>query len=245
MVTISREVGAQTEARLRAVFQRSVISWLPGSWLFVEQDDAAERDDWIAMIRDEGQLSALCPASETAPDTAEERFAVFRVLLPNGADDSGFVGWLATRIKATTGSGLFVVCGQNRERGGIFDYYGVPEAAVAEVAAVLDRLGADHILDEALIRTVLAAIAPHVGLDTVFCFDLDGATVSAHYGGGPVATGWLVGTIDPPTDPRQRPETATLRFHYLQVDLDGAVTSGDSTANLERVPDGRRRIAAT
>ncbi|MFC5235901.1 DUF6196 family protein [Pseudonocardia zijingensis] len=31
------------------------------------------------------------------------------------ADDSGFVGWLASRIKAATGSGLFVVCGQNQE----------------------------------------------------------------------------------------------------------------------------------
>ncbi|HTF45863.1 MAG TPA: DUF6196 family protein [Pseudonocardia sp.] len=147
MVTISREVGAQTEARLRAVFRRSAISWLTGSWSFVEHNDAAERDDWIAAIRDEGQLSALCPAWGTSSEAAEERFGVFRVVLPSGADDSGFVGWLASRIKAATGSGLFVVCGQNRERGGIFDYYGVPQAAVPEVAAVLERLGADHILD--------------------------------------------------------------------------------------------------
>jgi hypothetical protein len=60
-----------------------------------------------------------------------------------------------------------------------------------------------------------------------------------------VANGWLVGTIDPPTDPRERPETATLRFRYLQVDLEGVVDSGVSTADLERVPDGRWRIAAT
>jgi len=245
MVTVSREVGAQTEARLRDVFRRSAISWLPGCWSFVERNDAAERDDWIAAIRDEGQLSVLCPASEPASETAEERFGVFRVVLPSGADDSGFVGWLATRIKAATGSGLFVVCGQNRERGGIFDYYGVPEVAVPEVAAVLERLGADGILDGALMRTVLAATTAQIGLDTVFCFGSDGVTVSAHYGGGPVTNGWLVGTIDPPTDPRNPPETATLRFHYLQVDLDGVVESGDSTANLERMPDGRWRIAAT
>ena len=170
---------------------------------------------------------------------------MFRVVLPSGADDSGFVGWLASRIKAATGSGLFVVCGQNRERGGIFDYYGVPEVAVPEVAAVLERLGADGILDGALMRTVLAATTAQIGLDTVFCFGSDGATVSAHYGGGPVANGWLVGTIDPPTDPPERPETGTLRFRYLQVDLNGVIASGHSTADLDRAPDGRWRIAAT
>jgi hypothetical protein len=35
-----------------------------------------------------------------------------------------------------------------------------------------------------------------------------------------------------------------LRFRYLQVNLDGGVDSGDSTADLERLPDGRWRIAA-
>jgi hypothetical protein len=240
MVTISREAGAQTEARLRAVFRRSAISWLPGSWSFVEQDDAADRADWIALVRDEGQLSALCPASETTSETTEERFGVFRVVLPPGADDSGFVGWLASRIKAATGSGLFVVCGQNRERGGIFDFYGVPEATVPEITAVLERLGANHILDSALMRTVLAATNALIGLDTVFCFDMEGATVTAHYGGGPVTNGWLVGTIEPP----DHPQTAVLRFRYLQVNLDGGVDSGDSTADLERLPDGRWRIAA-
>jgi len=43
-------------------------------------------------------------------------------------DNSGFVGWLATHMKRSLGTGVFVVCGQNSARGGIFDYWGCPYA---------------------------------------------------------------------------------------------------------------------
>ena len=59
---MSSEVPAQTEARLRGVFRRSQVAWLPGSWEFVEGAEATGRHDGIAVIRDEGQVSALCPA---------------------------------------------------------------------------------------------------------------------------------------------------------------------------------------
>ncbi|TWF78686.1 hypothetical protein FHX44_114609 [Pseudonocardia hierapolitana] len=58
MVTVSSEAPAQTEARLRGVFRRSQAVWLPGSWEFVEGAEVAGRDDAIAVIRDEGQVSA-------------------------------------------------------------------------------------------------------------------------------------------------------------------------------------------
>jgi hypothetical protein len=230
MVTVSPEVPAQTDARLRGVFRSTQVAWLPGSWVFVEGAEATRRRDAIAVIRDEGQTSALCPATTAAA----EGFAVFRVVLPRDADDSGFVGWLASRVKAATGSGLFVVCGQNRERGGVFDYYGVPEAVAGAVQAVLERLRSAGSLDGAVMRVVRAAPNARIGPDTVFCFDVDGPRLSARYGGGAVADGWLVGDLDP--------AASQARFHYLQVSHDGSVEAGESTAELARTEDGRWQL---
>lgn len=228
MVTVSHEMNAQAEARLRGVFRRSTIEWLPGLWAFVEQDDASGRGDSIADIRDDGHLSALCPA---APDATEE-FEVFRVVLPRGEDDSGFVGWLSARIKAATGSGLFVVCGHNRQRGGIFDYYGVPRSAAAEVRTLLQRFATTELLDGVVMKAAEFAPDAGIGPETVFCFDQNGGTISARYGGGPIADGWLVGTVDP--------GTSEAAFHYLQIGVDGTVDSGHSVAEIRRLPDGRR-----
>ncbi|GHE82120.1 hypothetical protein GCM10017786_11050 [Amycolatopsis deserti] len=223
MVSISRETGAQTEARLRRVFRASAIEWLPGSWSFVEGPDAAYREDAIALIRDDGRASALCPAGPG------ERFAVFRVVLPRGADDSGFVGWLSTRVKASTGSGLFVICGQNSERGGIFDFYGVPEAAAGEVRELLERLSRTEHLDGVVLHTVATGESSALGPGTVFCFDQTGDAITARYGGGGIAEGWLAGTLD----------GSRVRFQYLQVQADGTVDSGHSEGEVTRLPDGR------
>ena len=148
--------------------------------------------------------------------------------------DARFVGWLASRVKAATGSGLFVVCGQNTERGGVFDYYGVLETVARSVQAVLERLGTAGSLDGAVMRVVRAAPNARIGPDTVFCFDLDGPRLSARYGGGAVAEGWLVGVLDP--------ATSQVRFHYLQVGVDGSVAAGESVADLTRSEDGRWQL---
>jgi hypothetical protein len=55
-------------------------------------------------------------------------------------DNSGFVGWLASHLKTAVGTGVFVVCGQNTRRGGIFDYWGVPVEAADAVLAEVRRL---------------------------------------------------------------------------------------------------------
>ena len=77
--------------------------------------------------------SQLAPCGPDAP----ELFALWRFHFPAGADNSGFVGWLATHMKECFGTGVFVVCGQNSGDGGIFDYWGCPwelrEDVVAEV----------------------------------------------------------------------------------------------------------------
>jgi hypothetical protein len=54
------------------------------------------------------------------------------------------VGWLASHMKQTLGSGVFVVCGQNHRQGGIFDYWGCPwdlkDRFFAEVGALRKRV---------------------------------------------------------------------------------------------------------
>jgi len=230
MVTVSHELPAQTESRLRAVFRGCRIDWLPGSWAFQEGQGAGRRDDAIAEVRDEGRVSALCPAGVSAA----ERFVVFRVVLPRGADDSGFVGWLASRVKAATGSGLIVVCGHSQQWGGIFDYYGVPEASAEAVRTLLRGIAATGSLDGAVMRVIETAPHARIGPDTVFCLDLNNSRLSGRYGGGPVADGWLAGDLDP---------TGThARFRYLQVGTDGVIDSGESTADVARLPDGRFRL---
>jgi len=60
----------------------------------------------------------------------------FDAHIPN----SGFVGWLASEIKRELGSGVFVVCGHNRQRGGIFDYWGVPGEIATGVLQLIEKL---------------------------------------------------------------------------------------------------------
>ena len=70
---------------------------------------------------------------------ADERFALFSFHFPPGLDNSGFVGWLATHLKRRLGTGVFVICGQNSDRGGIYDYWGCPaQLRVAAEQALRD-----------------------------------------------------------------------------------------------------------
>jgi hypothetical protein len=46
-------------------------------------------------------------------------------------------------LKRELGIGVFVVCGQNSRRGGIFDYWGVPMAMRSAAVEVLNQLRQD------------------------------------------------------------------------------------------------------
>ena len=72
--------------------------------------------------------------------TSPDAFAVFSFHFTPGLDNSGFVGWLASHLKAVTGTGVLVVCGQNSGRGGIFDYWGAPLPVASRVVAEIRRL---------------------------------------------------------------------------------------------------------
>ena len=78
--------------------------------------------DALCLVRDNEVWSQLVSSS----DKSKELFSIFSFHFDGCADNSGFVGWLASHLKKRLGTGVFVTCGQNTRRGGIFDYWGCP-----------------------------------------------------------------------------------------------------------------------
>jgi len=134
---VSLETAAEVQARLLRVLARAELQVMEGLYAFTEHPaasiplDRAQRG--LALVRDDDVWSVLEPAS----DAAIEPLRVFLFHFAPGLDNSGFVGWLASHLKAALGTGVVVVCGFNSRRGGVFDYWCVPErigaAAIAEV----------------------------------------------------------------------------------------------------------------
>lgn len=137
---VSYETPEEIEQRSRSVIAAATLVWLDGAYAFEEY--SAERfphdevGDALACVRDHDVWSVLKPAG---PD-ARELFGLLRFHFAEGLDNSGFVGWLASRLKQDLGTGVFVVCGQNSRSGGIFDYVGVPIAKKDEAAKAIARL---------------------------------------------------------------------------------------------------------
>ena len=138
MVSISHETSSQTRARLRRVLAQASLERLPGAWWFCESDahDTIVDRRALAVVRDGEVLSQLVPAD----GATGERFCVLSFHFPARDDNSGFVGWLATELKLALGTGVFVICGFNSARGGIYDYWGVPEALGDEALESIERL---------------------------------------------------------------------------------------------------------
>ena len=139
---ISRETPAQTEARLRRVIAAARLDRHEGAYAFYEYPlakfPAHEAAEGLAFVRDGDSWSVL----RKAGPEASESFALFSFHFPDGLDNSGFVGWLATKFKSELGTGVFVVCGQNSRRGGIYDHWGVPLTMSAAAAELLEALRA-------------------------------------------------------------------------------------------------------
>lgn len=142
---VSLETAEETAVRLRGVLAACEWRVLDGVFGYREwpcDEFPADRAvDALAFVRDEDVWSVLGPADPSEP----EPLRVFSFHFPPGVDNSGFVGWLAGHLKSRLGTGVLVVCGQNRERGGIFDYWGVPlevgTAAVAEIERLRGGVG--------------------------------------------------------------------------------------------------------
>lgn len=139
MVHVSQETPAQIDARLRRVIASARLHEYSAPYAFQEfafKDFALMvRDDALAIVRDDSHWSQLVPST----NEADEQFTLFRFHFPADADNSGFVGWLATHLKQRFGTGVFVTCGYNGSDGGIYDYWGAPRSVGA---AVLDEVRA-------------------------------------------------------------------------------------------------------
>jgi len=210
------------------VIRETTIEWLPGAWCYEED---SPRDDALAMVVADGKRSWLSPAYPTGE---AERFSVFRARFRAEAENSGFVGWLANRIKSETGSGVIVVCGYDRSEDGVFDYWRVPEDVGPTVRELLDGLVSrtSRGLDGMAMRVVEAAPNAQSGPETVFCFDERAGVVMARYGGGEVTDGWLLGRLS----------GKELEFSYLQLGRDGVAASGRSTAIIAQDDAGRWQL---
>lgn len=141
MVDVSRESPEQTETRLCDVLRKAELRVFEDPYTFEEiatcDFPAKVRSDALALIRDEDVWSQLVPCGIKE---IGERFALFSFHFAPDLDNSGFVGWLATRLKLSFGTGVFVVCGQNTARGGIYDYWGCPAIVGDVVLAEVRRM---------------------------------------------------------------------------------------------------------
>jgi hypothetical protein len=81
-------------------------------------------------------------------------------------------------------------------------------------------------------RVVSVSQAAEIDTDTVFNFSQDGRSVSAHYSGGNVRLGFLIGTL----------EGSRLVFSFIQSRVDGTVRKGESECEIEWMEDGRVRL---
>lgn len=144
MVNISHETAEQTQARLQRVIGRCDLKIYEETYAFLEfpVTDFPEKasDAALALVRDDEVWSQLVPCD----DPNEELFAVWRFHFHPDDDNSGFISWITGHLKEKFGSGAFVTCGQNRNRGGIFDYTGCPAELGPPVFAELRRLTADN-----------------------------------------------------------------------------------------------------
>lgn len=222
----------ESERRLLAVLPVTEVVHLKGSWGFARDLDEVPPEA-VATVRDDQGWCALAPAT-SGPG---ERFGLTRITFPPAIDNSGFVGWLATTIKRRIGSGVFVVCGDNPERGGIFDYLGYPIRVADEVRGLIDDLrfpeGDDPLdLDLHVFEVIETSDTSAITADTVFEFREQDGVVEATYTGGDVLRGLLTG----------RRDGDRVQSVYAQLHADGGLRSGASQMWLERIVTGQLRL---
>lgn len=135
---ISRETKEETEKRLKIVLKTSNFKVFEEAYYFKEISlDKFQYDpNALAMVKDDEVWSLLVPVERDGT----ENFKIFSFHFKEGLDNSGFVGWLATKIKEKFGSGIFVICGQNSNQGGIFDYNGCPIEMADEIINFIHEL---------------------------------------------------------------------------------------------------------
>ena len=137
---ISHETAEQTTQRLLRVIAQAELKIHEDVYVFEEfplnELQQHLKPEALALVRDDQVWSQLVRAQ----NSAGEQFKIFSFHFAVNLDNSGFVGWLATHLKQKFGTGLFVVCGQNSKRGGIFDYWGCPLEVAENVVGEIHNL---------------------------------------------------------------------------------------------------------
>jgi hypothetical protein len=87
-------------------------------------------------------------------------------------------------------------------------------------------------LDGTTMRVAKTATQGVVSTETTLTFTQRGDLVEAHYCGGTIVVGRLLGRL-----------TGTVvTFCYIQVDVDGHTDAGSSVGTIDVLPDGRLRL---
>jgi hypothetical protein len=232
MVSISRERAVQSERRLRRVLPVAEVVHLDGIWSFRRFEGEAPAGA-LATVKDPDGWSALVSGSAVAGG----RFALTRATFSPVVENSGFVGWLATTVKRRLGSGVFVICGDNPARGGIFDYWGYPIEIAGAVRELIDGLRdsapRDPLdLDLRVFEVVETSPASAISSETVFEFRVRDGVVDATYAGGEVVRGFLTG----------RRDGDRLATAYAQLHAGGELRTGTAAVQIEPLPGGRLRL---
>lgn len=237
---VSEESPDETEGRLIRLVKEAQWQFFEEAFSFAECDAAAIAGSWkssaLAWISDGDVASFLVPFTDESRDS----FGLFKVCFPADRDNSGFIGWLANRLKSSCGTGVFVICGSNTARGGIFDYWGYPLALKERVLAELGRLGvfggsAGNSLPNFEGKTFqVTSSDPHgeANVETTFRFRQYRDVVEADYHGGPVRTGKLIGTLC----------GNRLSYKYVQANVEGRVRSGQAVTEVGRTLTGKLRL---
>jgi hypothetical protein len=136
------------DTRLLRVIAAARLDLLHGTYAFEETGDVPSPHrlrESLACVRDGDRWSCLRADADGA-------YVVFAFHFPEGIDNSGFIGWLATLLKHRAGTGAVVICGSNGNDGGVFDYWAIPVAAAEKARLLVDELRAHEHPRMAFIR---------------------------------------------------------------------------------------------
>lgn len=140
---ISKETDEQIQLRLLRVLALAEIKIYEEEYAFEEfaKEEFAlkAKSEALAFVRDEEVWSQIVPSK----GLTKQRYKIFKFYFKEILDNSGFIGWLATHLKCKIGTGVFVICGQNSNYGGIYDYWGCPievaESVIKEIENLVDK----------------------------------------------------------------------------------------------------------
>src|SRR5262245_60834885 len=137
------------DARLVKVIAKARLEVLEGFYAFQHLAEGhPPRPTALACVRDGESWSELVPTTDHEPADGSHKVVSFHFAEELSA--SGFVGWLASHLKRSIGTGVIVICGRDARGGpglwkaaqGVFDYWGGPVGVglggLAEIRVVVE-----------------------------------------------------------------------------------------------------------